>query len=38
MRVIEVLSSQHDRRYVLIDDYGELVIPAVRFLKHLRDP
>ena len=35
MRVIEVQTSQHDRRYVLVDDDGELVIPAVRFLKHL---
>jgi len=35
MRVIEVQTSQHDRRYVLVDDDGELVIPVVRFLKHL---
>jgi integrase/recombinase XerD len=35
MRVIEVQTSQLDRRYVLVDDDGELVIPAVRFLKHL---
>jgi integrase/recombinase XerD len=35
MRVIEVHTSQGDRRYVLVDDDGELVIPAVRYLKHL---
>jgi integrase/recombinase XerD len=35
MRVIEVHTSGGDRRYVLVDDEGELVIPAVRYLKHL---
>lgn len=35
MRVIEVHTSQGDRRYVLVDDDGELIIPAVRYLKHL---
>jgi integrase/recombinase XerD len=35
MRVMEVQTSQHDRRYVLIDDDGNLVIPAARYLKHL---
>src|SRR5258706_3006056 len=35
MRVIEVHTSQGDRRYVLVDDDGDLVIPAVRYLKHL---
>ncbi len=35
MRVIAVQTSHHELRYVLVDDDGELVIPAVRFLKHL---
>jgi len=35
MRVIEVQTSEGDRRYVLVDNDGELVIPAVRYLKHL---
>ena len=35
MRVMEVQTSQHDQRYVLIDDEGNLVIPVVRYLKHL---
>ncbi len=35
MRVIEVHTRQGDRRYVLVDDDGELVIPAVQYLKHL---
>src|SRR5215471_15340097 len=35
MRVIEVQTTRHEVRYVLVDADGELVIPAVRFLKHL---
>jgi integrase/recombinase XerD len=35
MRVVEVQTNQHERRYVVIDDEGNLVEPIVRYLKYL---
>jgi len=35
MRVIEIQTTQNQQRYVLLDEEGQLVIPAVRYLKHL---
>jgi integrase/recombinase XerD len=35
MRVIEVQTSNHQWRYVVVDPEGNLIEPAVRYLKHL---
>ena len=35
MRLTEVFTSDHRIRYVVLDDQGELVIPLVKYLKHL---
>ena len=35
MRVMEIQTTQNQQRYVLLDEEGQLVIPAVRYLKHL---
>lgn len=35
MRVIEVQTSQDERRYVVIDDQGIMIEPIVRYLKYL---
>lgn len=35
MRVIEVETSQNERRYAVIDDGGTLVEPVTRYLKYL---
>lgn len=35
MQVVEVLTSQHELRYVVLDEQGEFVLPVVRYLKHL---
>ena len=35
MRVIEIQTSQNERRYVVIDDEGALIEPIVRYLKYL---
>ncbi len=35
MRLAEALTSDHRTRYVILDDHGCLVIPLVRYLKHL---
>ncbi|SRR5712692_570394 len=35
MRVVEIETTQNQQRYVLLDEEGQLVIPAVRYLKHL---
>jgi integrase len=35
MRVVAIQTTQHQQRYVLLDEEGQLVIPAVRYLKHL---
>ena len=35
MRVQEVLTPDREKRYVVLDDNGELVVPAIRYLKYL---
>jgi hypothetical protein len=35
MRVVEIQTTQNQQRYVLLDEEGQLVVPAVRYLKHL---
>ena len=35
MHVIEVQTSQDERRYVVIDDQGTMIEPIVRYLKYL---
>ena len=35
MRVVEVETQDHQRRYVVMDDTGTLVEPLVRYLKYL---
>ncbi len=35
MRVVEVETQDHQKRYVVIDDTGEIVDPIVRYLKYL---
>lgn len=35
MHVVEVQTQDAQRRYVVIDEYGELVEPIVRYLKYL---
>ncbi len=35
MRVQEILTTDREKRYVVVDDNGELVVPAIRYLKYL---
>jgi len=35
MRVVEVETQDHQKRYVVIDDTGKIVDPIVRYLKYL---
>jgi hypothetical protein len=35
MRVVEIKTTQNQRWYVPLDEDDQLVIPAVRYLKHL---
>lgn len=35
MRVVEIETQDIQRRYVVIDETGELVEPIVRYLKYL---
>lgn len=35
MRVIEIQTSQDAKRYVVIDDAGEFIVPIVKYLKYL---
>src|SRR5438874_13345639 len=35
MRVVEVETQEHQKRYVVIDDTGRLVEPIARYLKYL---
>lgn len=35
MHVVEIQTAQNEQRYVLLDEESQLVIPAVRYLKHL---
>ncbi|BCL83924.1 hypothetical protein ccbrp13_63890 [Ktedonobacteria bacterium brp13] len=35
MRVVEIEIQDSQRRYVVIDEAGELVEPIVRYLKYL---
>jgi integrase/recombinase XerD len=35
MRVIEIQTSQDAKRYVVIDDAGEFIVPIVQYLKYL---
>lgn len=35
VRVVEIETQDHQRRYVVIDDAGMLVEPIVRYLKYL---
>jgi len=35
MRVQEILTADHEIRYVIVDESGNLIIPAVRYLKYL---
>ena len=35
MRVVEIETQDHQKRYVVIDDTGMLVEPIVHYLKYL---
>lgn len=35
MRVQEILTADHQKRYVVVDEHGNLVVPAIRYLKYL---
>lgn len=35
MRVQEILTADHEIRYVIVDESGKLIIPVVRYLKYL---
>ncbi len=35
MKVQEIVTRHHQKRYVVVDDIGNLVVPAVRYLKYL---
>ena len=35
MRVQAILTAEHEMRYVIVDESGNLIIPAVRYLKYL---
>ena len=36
MRVQEILTAEHEIRYVIVDESGNLIIPVVRNLKYLQ--
>ena len=36
MRVQEILTAEHEIRYVIVDESGNLIIPVVRYLKYLQ--
>jgi len=35
MRVQEIVTADHHKRYVVVDDAGDLVVPVARYLKYL---
>ncbi len=35
MRVQDILTADHEIRYVIVDESGNLIIPVVRYLKYL---
>lgn len=35
MRVQEILTADHLKRYVIVDESGNLIVPVVRYLKYL---
>ena len=35
MLVQEIVTPRHQKRYVVVDENGDLVIPVVRYLKYL---
>ena len=35
MRVQEIQTADHQQRYVVVDEQGNLVVPVVRYLKYL---
>ena len=35
MQVQEIVTQHHQKRYVVIDESGDLVVPVVRYLKYL---
>src|SRR6266851_422933 len=35
MRVQEILTADHQKRYVVVDERGNLIVPVVRYLKYL---
>lgn len=35
MRVQEIVTQQHQKRYIVVDESGVLVLPVVRYLKYL---
>lgn len=35
MRVQEILTATNRKRYLLVDEHGELVVPVIRYLKYL---
>jgi integrase/recombinase XerD len=35
MRVQEILTADHLKRYVIVDENGNLIVPVVRYLKYL---
>jgi integrase/recombinase XerD len=35
MRVQEIVTQHHQKRYIVVDESGNLVIPVVRYLKYL---
>jgi len=35
MQVQEIVTQHHQKRYVVVDDSGNLVVPVVRYLKYL---
>src|SRR5258708_8867319 len=35
MRVQEIVTPQYHKRYIVVDESGDLIIPVVRYLKYL---
>ncbi len=35
MRVQEILTKDLQKRYIVVNEHGELVIPVIRYLKYL---
>src|SRR6266699_3913973 len=35
MRIQEILTATHQKRYLLVDEHGDLVVPVIRYLKYL---